>query len=241
MASVDEKLRRSPLSGARRVAVRISPGVPLPLGVHDCHEGVNLAVFSRHATSMALLLFDDAGQRAPSERIELDPQQHRTGDIWHVRLQSWRPGQLYALQADGPNRPAEGHRFDAQSALLDPYASLVAGHQNWQAESAPRGVYSVIADHGFDWQGDKPLRRPWRETVIYETHVRGLTIHPSLGVRHRGQHLGLVEKIPYFQALGVTALELMACDQLRRDRQPGSVIFTNQCPIQPRRPEKMPS
>ena len=131
MARVDEKLRRSPPAGARRVAVRISPGVPLPLGVHDCHEGVNLAVFSRHATSMALLLFDDAAQGAPSERIELDPQQHRTGDIWHVRLQMRRPWQVYALQADGPNLPEQDYRFDQRVSLLDLYASLVVGPHRW--------------------------------------------------------------------------------------------------------------
>ena len=206
----------TPTTG-RLHAVQIGDGEPLPLGLHECWNGVNLAVFSRHATRMTLLLFDDAAQAEPTARINLDPRRHRTGDIWHTRLSGDLRGKFYALQADGPRVSAAGHVFDPNRVLLDPYAGAVAGLPGNGASSlvsAPTpspapGIRCMIADERFDWEDANPPRRPWSETVIYENHVRGLTIHPSSGVRHPGQYLGVIEKIPYFQALGVTALELM--------------------------------
>ena len=183
--------------------VRIERGEPLPLGLHECCDGLNIAVFSRHATGMTLLLYETTGETEPSARLPFDARRHRTGDIWHARMTGDLRGKLYALQADGPRSRAGGHDFDPHRTLLDPYAATVTG----------RSPYShgrcVIADQGFDWADDAPLRRPWSETVLYETHVRGLTIDPSSGVRRPGEYLGVVEKIPYFRELGITALELM--------------------------------
>ncbi|WP_333670908.1 glycogen debranching protein GlgX [Elioraea tepidiphila] len=186
----------------------IAAGDPLPLGLHECCDGFNLAVFSRHATGMTLLVFDHTDDAVPSTRIVLDPRRHRTGDIWHARIATNLRGKLYALAADGPE--AAGHRFDPERPLLDPYAPALAGAQCWTPGAVrPGGPRSVVLDQRFDWQGDRPLCRPWSETILYETHVRGLTIHPSSGVRHPGQYLGVVERIPYLRRLGVTALELM--------------------------------
>jgi glycogen operon protein len=183
--------------------VGIGRGEPLPLGPHDCCDGVNIAVFSRHATSMTLLLYETAGDSEPTARIALDPRHHRTGDIWHARLTGDLRGKPYALQAGGPRSQAGGHDFDPHRTLLDPYAASVA-----DLSPASRGR-CVVADQSFNWAGDAPLRHPWSETILYETHVRGLTIDSTSGVRHPGEYRGVVEKIPYFRELGITALELM--------------------------------
>ena len=188
----------------------VTPGDPWPPGVHECCDGVNIAVFSRNATRMAVLLYDgNSGDGVPVQRIEMDSHRHRTGDMWHVRLSGSVWGRLFALQVDGPDARSEGHRFDESQALLDPYAPVLVDGQNWEDGPDHRRPRCVIADHRFDWQDDTPPRHPWSRTVIYETHVRGLSIHPSSGVRHPGQFLGIVEKIPYFKGLGVSALELM--------------------------------
>lgn len=183
--------------------VRIGRGEPLPLGLHDCRDGLNIAVFSRHATSLSLLLYETADGTEPSARLPLDARRHRTGDIWHARITGDLRGKLYALQADRPRSPAGGDDFDPHRTLLDPYAATVT---DLSPDSHGR---CVVADQGFDWADDAPLHHPWSETILYETHVRGLTIDPSSGVRRPGEYLGVVEKIPYFRELGITALELM--------------------------------
>jgi isoamylase len=201
-----------------------APGVALPLGVHPRRDGYNFAIFSRHARRIWLQLFRDPADGQPTDTVQL----HRSGDIWHVWLRGLEPGQAYAYRADGPYEPAAGHRFNRHRLLLDPYAQAVAGiasadfslardfdpkapddRRPASTDNAARMAKCLIVDQRFDWQGDEPLGRPWTETVIYETHVRGLTIHPSSRVRAAGTFLGVIEKIAYFQALGVTALELM--------------------------------
>lgn len=190
--------------------VIVSPGNPWPPGLHECCDGINIAVFSRHATHLTLLLYDDNSVGGiPAKKIDLDDQHHRTGDMWHARVSGNVWGRLYALQADGPNTPLEGHRFDKKQALLDPYAAVLVGGQEWVDKSGHPRPHCVMADHSFDWQGDAPPRHPWSHTVIYETHVRGLSIHPSSRSNYPGQYLGVVEKIPYLKDLGITALELM--------------------------------
>jgi glycogen operon protein len=187
-------------------ALAIEPGDPLVLGMYEVAGGFNFAIFSRHATRLRLVLFGDGHE--PVATITLDPERHRTGDIWHVRLIGDLCGLGYAFEAEGPWLPEEGHRFDPGKRLLDPYASGVAAR-------ADGSLVGLIADHRFDWQGDEPLRLPWRDTIIYETHVRGLTIHPSSSVRHPGQYLGVVEKIPYLRELGVTAVELLPVQEFQ--------------------------
>ncbi len=184
-------------------AFRIGRGDPLPLGLHECRDGLNIAVFSRRATGMTLLLYEMAGGTEPSARIALDARRHRTGDIWHAQLTGDLRGTLYAVRLDGPHSRAGGYDFDPDRTLLDPYAASVTG---LSSNSSGR---CVVADQGFDWSDDAPLRRSWSETILYETHVRGLTIDASSGVRRPGEYLGVIEKVPYFKELGVTALELM--------------------------------
>ncbi|MCX7032094.1 MAG: glycogen debranching protein GlgX [Spirochaetes bacterium] len=178
-----------------------SPGRPLPFGATPTARGVRFSAFSRHATAVTLLLFDRAGDERPSVEIPLDPRLNRTGDAWHVEVDGIGPGALYLFRVDGPHEPARGHRFDPATMLLDPYVKAVTG-------PAGRRKGVVISDE-FDWQGDQPPGRPPQRTVIYETHVRSLTRHPSAGVEHPGTFRGVAEKIPYLTDLGVTAVELM--------------------------------
>jgi glycogen operon protein len=180
----------------------VEPGRPLPLGVQDCCDGFNFAVFSRHAERVELLIFDNTASVEPLSRFDLDRAHHRTGDIWHALVNGVRWGQAYAYCMHGPWAPEQGHRFDGKAVLLDPYALAIA-------VPVPGNGRCLLVNRRFDWQGTTRPRIPWSETVIYETHVRGLTIDPSANSAHPGTFLGLIDKIPYFRDLGVTALELM--------------------------------
>ena len=182
---------------------------PLPYGaiLHD--NGVQFAIFSRSATAMRVLLYDQVTDREPSEVIVFDRGTDRWGDIWSVFVPGIGAGQLYHLQADGPYDPESGQRFDRSARLIDPYARALAGSFLPADDGVIRPPKCVVVDDRFDWQGDRHLRRELSETVIYEMHVRGLTRANSSGVEHPGTYLGLIEKIPYLKSLGVTAVELM--------------------------------
>lgn len=217
IGSLERAAERCEFQSSPGSAEAISPGDPFPLGVHPCHHGTNFAVFSRHAVQMELWLFDTPASREPSRRIMLDPEHHRTGDIWHVRLHAELMGHCYVFRAAGPQSPEVGDRFDPQQLLLDPCASLVVPWQDSGKDVAqdrpsrgPRRRFAgVVASQQFDWQGVSAPRHAWGDSIVYETHVRGLTLHPSSGARHPGQYLGVIEKIPYFTSLGITALELL--------------------------------
>jgi len=206
-------LKTHPLTNAHFDVQRGEAG---PLGVHVCSDGTNFAVFSRHAVSIELWIFENPNSRTPTLRIPLDPTRHRTGDIWHVRVSADLIGQCYAFRAIGSTPSEARQRFDPQQLLIDPYAPLIAAWTEQQAQSGDTqlsGTYqrtfaSVVSQHHFDWQDVSPPQHSWEETILYETHVRGFTRHPSSGVRYRGQYLGVIEKIPYLQSLGITAIEL---------------------------------
>jgi isoamylase len=192
---------------------------PYPLGPTITPEGTNFSVFSASATRMELVLFDHTEDPVPSHVIALDPVLHRTSHYWHIFLPGMKPGQLYGYRADGPDDPANGQRFDSQKVLLDPYGKSVSVGPNYDraaackpGDNAATCMKSVLVDlSAFDWEGDRPLYRPFRRSVIYEMHVAGFTRHPNSGVApaSRGTYLGVLEKIPYLQALGITAVELM--------------------------------
>jgi glycogen operon protein len=210
--------------------VESAPGRPTPLGATVTETSANFAIFSRHATRVWLLLFDQPTDGTPTHTFELDSISNRTGDIWHIHLSGISHNQLYLYQMDGPYQPKEGHRFNKHKPLLDPYAKALTGGFRWDFSQAygydpalPEDHLSIstttnlagmpkciiYGDDGFDWQGDRPLNHPLNETIIYETHVRSLTCHPSAKVEHPGTFMGVVEKIPYFKELGVTAIELL--------------------------------
>jgi glycogen operon protein len=199
-------------------------GGPHPLGATWDGSGVNFALFSENATSVELCLFDADGHE---ERIAIP---ERTDQVWHAYLPDLGPGQRYGYRVDGPWDPAGGHRFNPAKLLLDPYArgitgaidgdALLTGHrirpdgalERDERDSAPVMARGMVLDPGFDWEGDRPLGRPWEETVIYEMHVRGFTRqHPEVEPHLRGSYGGLASDaaIGYLASLGITAVELM--------------------------------
>jgi glycogen operon protein len=170
---------------------------------------VQFVVFSRHATAMRVLLYDHPDEPNPTEIIDFDPDLNRWGDIWSIFVPGVGVGQLYHYQADGPFEPEIGLRFDGRARLIDPYAKALTGKFLPNTGGIVRPPKCVVIDDEFDWQGDRHLRRRLDETIIYEMHVRGFTCSKTSGVHHPGTYLGVIEKIPYLQSLGVTAVELM--------------------------------
>ena len=193
----------------------IQAGLPRPLGATLTKHGVNFALFSSNATRVEVCLFNAEGG-AELVRYDLPA---RTGDIWHGLISPRRagPGSHYAFYVHGPNEPEKGHRFDATVALIDPYARELS-------RGSP--LRSRVIDGGFDWGGDRPPANPWRDTLIYELHVKGFTrLHPAVPVAWRGKYLGLTVApvIEHLKSIGVTAVELLPCqsfvtEQFLRDR-----------------------
>ena len=195
-----------------------SHGAPLPLGATIIAGGVNFAVFSRHAEQISLLLFKP-GEAGKEAEIPLDPKLNRTGDIWHIKVHGLPHDRRYGYRAMGPHDPkGSGHCFSPQQVLIDPYAKALTGGHQWGVPYKRRNPQTpesdfkrrcAIVDNDFDWEGDRPLNIPLKDSVIYEMHVRGFTNHESSGVSHPGTYQGIVEKIPYLKELGITAVELL--------------------------------
>ena len=221
-----EKVARKSMSSA------ITIGQSSPLGATVCDDAVNFSVFSKNAAGMELLLFAGATDSNPRV-ITLDPAKNRTYHYWHVSVPGLKPGQLYGYRALGPFEPQRGLRFDPDKVLLDPYARAVAVPQNYSrlaasqpGDNAAQAMKSVVTASGsYDWEGDSPLKRPFPRTVIYELHVGGFTRHPSSGVspERRGTFAGQVEKIPYLQDLGITAVELLPIFQFDEQDAPAGL------------------
>ena len=203
-------------------AFRCGDGSPLPLGPSLQSTGVNFSLFSRNATRVWLLLYETAEAREPCSIVQLDPRRNRTGDIWHIRVEGVGRGLAYAFRVDGPCAPEHGHRFASERVLIDPYATALYAPSSWTfdeacGDRAQSQVRSLVTAPQFDWEGDRPLRLPWSETVIYETHVRGLTWHPSSRVNAPGTYRGVIDKIPYFKELGITAIEFLPLQEFNPD------------------------
>jgi isoamylase len=187
----------------------------MPLGATVDDGGVNFSVFAGDATSVELLLFDSHNDEQPVATIPFDPVRNRSFHFWHMYVRGLGPGYHYAYRVDGP-KDDPGKRFDPEKVLLDPYAK---GNTNtlWEPVGACRpgdniatSMRGVIVDpRAYDWEGDQPLHTPMSDTVVYEMNVRGFTRSQSSGVEHPGTFAGIIEKIPYLQDLGVTAVELL--------------------------------
>ena len=213
------------------MAVSHPVGRAYPLGANFLSGGVNFSVFSKNATAVELHLFDRVSDARPARVIRLDPRLNRTFYYWHIFVPGVQAGQLYGYHLTGPNVPEFGLRFDGDKVLQDPYARAVAYDEHYNRSAAARpgdntatAMKSVVVDpRAYNWEGDKPLQVPYAGSVIYELHVGGFTRHPSAEVppERRGTYAGLVEKIPYLKALGVTAVELLPVQQFDPYDAPG--------------------
>src|SRR6516225_2121615 len=194
-----------------------SPGRFHPLGAIPDGGGVNFAVFCRNATAVQLLLFDRADARQPAQVIDLDPALNKTYFIWHLYVHGLRPGAHYAYRVDGPqDLHGCGYRYDPNKVLVDPYSrgdTTTLWHRadaTGPGDNLATSMRSAVIDvGGYDWDGDQPLNRPMRDSIIYEMHVGGFTRHASSRVRHPGTFAGVAEKVDYLKKLGVTAVELL--------------------------------
>ncbi|MDF1841672.1 MAG: glycogen debranching protein GlgX [Rubripirellula sp.] len=184
-----------------------------PFGAKLQDTGVQFSVFSRSATAMRLLLYNKVSDREPAEVIEFDRDSDRWGDVWSLNVPGIDKGQLYHFQASGPWDPERGHRFDSSARLIDPYAQALAGEFQKCKDGIIRPPKCVVIDDDFDWEGDRHIRHDISESVIYEMHVRGFTKSRTAKVKAPGTYLGVIEKIPYLQSLGVTAVELMPINE----------------------------
>jgi glycogen operon protein len=216
--------------------------MPAPLGATVIDGGVNFSLFSRTATGVELLLFDDQRSTQPSRILSLDPAANRTYHYWHAFVPRLKSGQVYGYRVHGPFDLDNGLRFDPDKVLLDPYARAIVVPKKYTrtAAHAPgnnsaTAMKSVVVDNRhYDWEGDAPLHHPAARTIIYEMHVRGYTRNPNskVAAKKRGTYAGLIEKIPYLKDLGITAVELLpvfAFDAL--DCPPGVVNYWGYAPI----------
>lgn len=194
----------------------IATGSPHPLGATPDEQGINFSVFSENATAVELLLFDHCDTGMPIQKIQLDPLTNRTFSFWHVYVQGAKPGIHYAYRVDGPRDVGNGHCFNPNKVLIDPYAKgnndvlwnrVDACGDQCNLATSMRSV--VIDEKNYDWEGDKPLKRPMKDTVIYEMHVGGFTRSDTASVKNPGTFAAVVEKIPYLKQLGITAVELL--------------------------------
>src|SRR5438128_53455 len=203
-------------------------GYPYPLGATWLGNGVNFALFSEHATSVDLCLFDTMEAREENVRIRVA---EHSDQVWHIFLPEVRPGQIYGYRVSGPYEPEIGMRFNSSKLLLDPYAKAIAGRVEWgdemfgyvvggEKEDLTRDfrddawgmLKAVVIDNAFNWDGDRKLGRPLAESIIYEVHVKGFSkLSPGVPPELRGTYAGLGSTwaIDYFQNLGVTAVELL--------------------------------
>jgi isoamylase len=215
---------------------RLQAGSPYPLGASFDGLGVNFAVFSAHAERIELCLFDPAGKR---ETMRYDLPEC-TDEVWHGYLPHAHPGLLYGYRAHGRYAPEEGHRFNPNKLLLDPYARQLSGTVRWtdalhgyrvrsrkedlsfdRRDSAPAMPKGVVTTSHFDWSQDRKPRTPWSETVIYEAHPRGLTkLLDDVPARQRGTFAALAHPkvIEHLQRIGATAIELLPIHAYVQDR-----------------------
>ncbi|HVM13691.1 MAG TPA: glycogen debranching protein GlgX [Egibacteraceae bacterium] len=202
--------------------MNVWPGQPYPLGAHWDGRGTNFTLFSEHAEKVELCLFDRGGYEL---RV---PMADQTAFIWHVYLPGIQPGQRYGYRVHGPYEPQEGHRFNPAKLLIDPYAKAIDGMVDWddsvfayplggsdteifEGDSGAHMPKCIVANPFFDWGDDRHPRTPENKTIIYETHVKGLTmLHPDVEPELRGTYAGLASPpiIDYLTSLGVTAVEL---------------------------------
>jgi glycogen operon protein len=224
------------------VTEQTKEGRSSPLGATVSAGGTNFSVYSKHATEIELLLFDCVDDAQPKRVISIIPATSRTYHYWHVFVSGVKAGQIYGYRVNGPFDPAMGMRFDPGKVLLDPYGRAAIFPKNYsrdaarvKGDNAATAIKSVVTNPStYEWEGDAPLKKPSSQTIVYEMHVRGFTLDPSSGVtdKKRGTFAGLIEKVPYLQQLGITAVELLPVFQFdSQDSPPGRVNYWGYAPV----------
>jgi len=211
-----------PMGSEEVIKGMLQDGNPAPLGATWDGEGVNFALYSRNATQVVLCLFDSASSDLPACTI---PVTARHGSIWHIYVSGLQPGQLYGYRVSGPFEPQNGHRFNDNKILLDPYARAIGRMPTWdkalydymesdfvlcERDNASFAPLGVVVGPGLR-KYERPNTR-WEDTIIYETHVKGLTqLHPEVPPELRGTYLGLIQPpiLEHLKRLNITAVELL--------------------------------
>ncbi|KAA8486642.1 glycogen operon protein [Arcticibacter tournemirensis] len=224
----------------------VYPGTPYPLGATWDGEGVNFALYAENAEGVDLCLFNTTEDPVENVKIRMRERSHH---VWHVYVPEIKPGQLYGYRVYGPYEPENGHRFNPNKLLIDPYAKAIAGTIQWHKslygyelghpdadlsfsdeDSAPYIPKSAVIDPNFDWEDDKAPNIPYHKSIIYETHVKGFTqLHPDIPEEIRGTYAALAHPvtIKYLLDLGVTAVELMPVHHFVRDSYLAEKDLTN--------------
>ena len=216
--------------------INVYPGKPYPLGATWDGKGVNFALYADNATKVELCLFATGEGFDETVTIEIEERSHH---VWHVYIPSINPGQQYGYRVHGPYEPHNGHRYNHNKLLIDPYAKAIAGTIEWNdalfgyelnhpdedlsfsdVDSADYIPKSVVIDPSFDWEDDKSPKIPYHKTVIYEAHVKGLTkLHPEIPEEIRGTYAAIAHPvmIQYLKELGITSIELMPVHHFIQD------------------------
>lgn len=203
-----------------KTSLQLNSGKPFPLGATVTANGCNFAIYSEHASSVYLCLFDEA-----EHEVARIPLPNRTGHVWHGQLEGVTAGQRYGYRVDGLYEPEQGHLFNESKLLIDPYAKLLSRTLEWHrsllieqgqgnSDSAQCVPKAVVYDNTFDWQDQVRPTIAAEQRVIYEVHVKGFTQqHPDVKAAYRGKYLGLIEPnvLQYLTSLGITTVQLMPC------------------------------
>ncbi|MFY0255087.1 glycogen debranching protein GlgX [Chitinophaga sp. 30R24] len=222
------------------------PGNPFPLGATWDGQGVNFALYAENAIRIELCLFHSTTDEEAYATIRIED---RTSNVWHIYLPDAQPGLLYGYRIHGHYHPSDGHRFNPNKLLLDPYAKAISGIIHWddalfgyepgdaaedlsfnESDSAAFISRCVVIDHNFDWENDQSPQTPYHQSIIYEMHVKGFTkLHPDIPENIRGTYKGLAHPatVEYLKALGITAVELMPVHHFIADRHLVDVGLTN--------------
>ncbi len=217
--------------------LKIYPGNPYPLGATWDGEGVNFAIYADNATAVELCLFNSDKDKTETFKVDFYERSHQ---VWHAYLPGIKPGQLYGYRVHGPYEPGNGHRFNPNKLLIDPYAKAISGVIKWndalfgyqvgaaekdltfsEQDSAVFIPKAVVIDPSYDWEEDMPPKISYHKSIIYEAHVKGFTqLHPDIPEEMRGTYaaLGHPVTIKYLKKLGITAIELMPVHQFIDDR-----------------------
>jgi len=229
---------RSVTGTSRKRRSPVWPGRPYPLGADWDGLGVNFALYSQYAEQVELLLFEHPDDDGPSSVLSLP---ERTGPIWHGYVANLRPGQLYGYRVYGPYEPENGHRFNPNKVLLDPYAKAVGRQLKWddsvfgydvhskdedlsysKLDNAPYAPLGAVVEEHFEWGDDRPPKIPWEDTIIYETHVKGISqLHPDVSEELRGSYLGVASDpvLQHLEELGVTTIQFLPVHAKVQDRR----------------------